>query len=76
MPDESVHRIGDQLATIYGEVARIHEAVDRQRDLLRRLLGAQSDPALRAEDAGTAIHRLRWALERLEHPAQRFEGAR
>jgi len=72
MPNDKNREIYENLEAIQEEVARIHASVDRQRDILRQLLGPESDAVVRAEEAGTAVHRLKWALERLENPPKRL----
>jgi hypothetical protein len=58
----------ERRGNLYEEIQQLHRSVDEKTALLREMLGPEAELVRRAEEAGAALHRLEWALERFDIP--------
>ena len=66
MAQNQIPNPSNHLSAVRNEVELTHRTIDTQTQRLRHLIGPQADATRRAEEAGAALHRLEWALERLQ----------
>ena len=66
LPQNHISDRLNEFAALLSEVELTHRTIDTHTQRLRQLIGPNADATRRAEEAGAALHRLEWALERLE----------